>query len=478
MLALALAPPARANPALIVGAAEDLVVSPLPTDAKAQLDLAAGAGLAAIRVSAVWAPGTETPTPDELLAYQATAQAAALTGIRLILAVYPAPADEVPQDDLTRAQFVAFVTGLARALPTVKDFVVGHEPNRSQFWSPQFGPAGQSAAAQDYEQLLAASYDALKAVSPDIKVIGGALAPAGNDAPTAPAGTASQSPGAFVLALGAAYRASGRTRPIMDELALHPNGDTSGQPPSFQHGSASTTIGIGDYPKLVRFLTTAFDRTGQPGSTLPILYDQYGVQTAPPPDKRWLYTGAGSPLAADAVSEATQAAYYQQALALAFCQPNVTGLLFFHTVDDPDLAGWQSGLFYPDLTPKSDLPAVKKTLLGARRGVLRTCPGLAASVDLLALEFPRASAYPADNRAWSIRVGCVRDCLFLLQLEALPGGRPALAQQGRLAGGTVQTIALPARRVAPGSYRFTLRLVGRMNPGPLLVQTSSPFTVG
>ena len=59
----------------------------------------------------------------------------------------------------------------------------------------------------------------------------------------------------------------------MDGLAIHPYGDNSSQPPSTAHPN-STSIGIGDYDKLVSLLAQAFDGTAQPGSALPILYGE------------------------------------------------------------------------------------------------------------------------------------------------------------------------------------------------------------
>src|SRR5438067_2169345 len=72
---------------------------------------------------------------------------------------------------------------------------------------------------------LAQTYDALKAVSRDIVVLGGALSPHGGDDPNSTRLT--HSPTAFITDMGAFYRASGRIRPIMDGLALHPYEDNS-----------------------------------------------------------------------------------------------------------------------------------------------------------------------------------------------------------------------------------------------------------
>ena len=60
-----------------------------------------------------------------------------------------------------------------------------------------------------YLALLAESYDALKAVSEEVNVIGGSLSARGSDDPAAARQT--HSPTTFIRDLGAAYRASGRT---------------------------------------------------------------------------------------------------------------------------------------------------------------------------------------------------------------------------------------------------------------------------
>jgi hypothetical protein len=252
----------------------------------------------------------------------------------------------------------------------VTDFIVGNEPNLNGFWMPQFDRHGRDLAAPAYEALLAQTYDALKAVSPKLNVIGGALSPRGAD--QAHLSRQTHSPTTFLRDLGLAYRRSGRAAPIMDTLAIHPYGETSQTPPAASHPN-STSISIADYPKLVALLRQAFQGTGQQGASLPVLYAEYGVQTQIPADKVSAYTNLDVPTAADAVSESVQGAYYRQAIRLAFCQRTVVGLLFFHVSDEPDLDRWQSGLYYADNTPKSDLPVVKQVALAGEAGTL-TCP--------------------------------------------------------------------------------------------------------
>src|SRR5919201_550962 len=146
---------------------------------------------------------------------------AAARGIRVVLTVYARHPAQFTQSPTGEAQFADFLERLALAYPEVKDFVVGNEPNQPRFWQPQFMPDGTEAAAAAYEQLLARCYDVLKGVDPSIRVIGLGLSERGNDNPKAPS-NASTSPVRFIQALGAAYYASGRERPIMDALAYHP----------------------------------------------------------------------------------------------------------------------------------------------------------------------------------------------------------------------------------------------------------------
>jgi hypothetical protein len=369
LLALAVATPAQAAPrTLAVGASESASLVPDAVVAKARMDLAVLAGFNEIEVRAGWATGKTAPTEEELASFQASALAAQLDAVRLVIAVDTGGSLQTPSSLFDRKQFAEYTAALARALPSVRDFIIGNEPNLNRFWWPQF-IGRRDVAAPAYEALLARTYDSLKAVSPSINVIGGALSPRGADQSRSDRPT--HSPTTFLRDLGAAYRKSRRKAPIMDTLAIHPYGETSKTPPTALHPK-SRSISIADYPKLVKLLREAFGGTAQRGASLPILYGEYGVQTQIPSDKLGAYTNLKVPSAADAVSEPMQAAYYKQAIQLAYCQPTVAGLLFFHVSDEPDLDRWQSGLFYTDDTPKSDLAVVRSAAQAAQAGTL-TC---------------------------------------------------------------------------------------------------------
>jgi len=354
-----------------VGALEDTVKIPDPAAAEARVALATRAGFNALGLTTSWAPGQTEPQAAELTLLRNVADAARRRRIQIYLSVYAARPRDAPVTADEQDQFGQFVATLAHDLPSVRDFVVWNEPNLNRFWLPQYDASGQDVAAPTYVALLARTYDALKAVSPRIRVIGAAVSPRGDDNPSAPRLT--QSPTVFIRDMGRAYRASGRTKPLMDVFAIHPYLQRSALPPTTRH-PLGTSIGIADYEKLVRLLAAAFDGTAQPGSTLPIAYTEFGVQSTIPAAEQAAYTNLHSPYALDAVDESTQADYYRQAFELASCQRNVVAILIFHLNDEIDLNHWQSGVYYADLKPKSSLDPVRDAAEEAERGKLGSCP--------------------------------------------------------------------------------------------------------
>jgi len=191
----------------LVGATED---RPLGQDdgGAAMYDQMRAYGLREIRMSAWYDPASPTTIPQGAALARAIPPATA-RGIRVLLALIPHRGGDVTGDPDGVSKFASFAALVARTFPQVTDFVVGNEPNLGRFWSPTFNADGSIAAAATYEATLAASYDALKAVNPNINVIGFALAERGDDRPGSARNTIS--PVRFIEAVGKAYRASGRT---------------------------------------------------------------------------------------------------------------------------------------------------------------------------------------------------------------------------------------------------------------------------
>jgi hypothetical protein len=338
---------------------DDVVRSPDPAVAGALLDEFVGAGFDAVAVSSFWEPGLRAPAPEELAVLRTVAAGAEERGLRLFVAVYHRGSATTPLTDEARSEFAAYAAALARDVDGLDDLIIGNEPNLNRFWLPQFGPEGESLAPAAYALLLGETYDAVKATA-EVRVWGGATSPRGGDNPGGARPT--HSPTRFVEALGAAYRASGRQAPLLDGYVHHPYPETSATPVDLPH-PRNATIGLADYGKLVELLGEAFDGTAQAGSGLPIVYGELGIETDVPAEVAGAYVGAEP---ARTVTPEKQAAAYRRALELAACQETVEGILFFHVRDEPDLAGWQSGVRYADGTPKPSHEPVREAAAAAR----------------------------------------------------------------------------------------------------------------
>ena len=449
LIALALAPIGHAGgPSTIVGATEDAVRSADPAVAQQQMDLLEAAGFRAVRITDIWAPGATAVTNADAVVLANVVDAARRDGIEVFVSVLNYGSRTTPLSPTDQADFAQYAASVATS-SGVHHLIVGNEPNLNRYWLPQFDATGGDAAAAAYEALLAQTYDAVKAADPAVEVIGGALAPRGGD--VAGGIRPTHSPTAFLTDLGADYRASGRTQPIMDALALHPYEDHSSVAPVDGTHPDTTTIALADYGKLVSILGQAFDGTAQLGATLPIYYDEFGVETQIPVAKQSLYTGT-EPAVTEPVTEATQADYYRQAMQLAFCQPTVRGLFLFHAVDERALAGWQSGVYYPDDTPKTSLPGVRFAIRQSLGGVIASCPGLQLTPTVTIVQHGAV-----------LTLRCSIDCTFVAQLYRLPGKLLA-SMHGAAVAGTPKRLVLRVP-TTKGSYRLRVSATAPVNPG-------------
>ena len=241
---------------------------------------------------------------------------------------------------------MAFLAQLARTYPTVRDFIVGNEPNKPLGWLPQFDSRNRAVSCSSYAGVLAASYDALKAVDQRITVIGLALGARGNDNPAA-GRNESISPVKCIRDVGRAYRASKRRRPLMDEISLHPYPNNAAD--SLETGYRWPNAGVPNLARIKQAVWDAFNGTAQPifaepGAplrTMKVRLNEVGWQVAIPPGSQAAYYGNENvPLTDDG----NQAAIYGNLIPYLACDASVRSLLFFNMVDAPNLDGWQSGL--------------------------------------------------------------------------------------------------------------------------------------
>ena len=337
----------------------------------------------------------------------ASAQAA---GLRVVIAAYPYPPREIEAGLSSPSLFASYVGVLASIYPEVKQFVIGNEPNQPAFWRPQFDATGQIASAPAFGPYLAAAYDVLKAVDPAITVIGVGLSPRGNDRPTA-RNNISTSPVRFLRALGAWYRRSGRTLPLMDGFSFHPYPNEATDP--LERGYSWPNAGFANLDRLKQALWDAFSGTAQPTTSdgLELHLDEVGwqVDTAGRPG----YRGRENVPVTD---EVTQAAIYGQLIREAACDPDVASMSFFGYHDDGLRTGFQAGLVRADGSRRPSADAVQASIAAAAcTGELRTwSPGLdvlgtKVAVGGAATEVTTRIAAGEDARA---RV-CVRSADFV-----------------------------------------------------------------
>ncbi len=332
---------------------------------------------------------------------------AVASGLRVVLSVYPYPPKEIEAGLGSPSIFAAYVGVLASIYPQVKQFVIGNEPNQPAFWRPQFDSAGANVSAPSFGPYLAAAYDALKSVDPEISVVGVGLSPRGNDRPDAK-NNISTSPVRFLRALGAWYRKSGRTRPLMDAFSFHPYPNRATDP--LERGYAWPNAGFADLDRLKQALWDAFRGTAQPTTVegLRLHLDEVGwqVDTSGRPG----YYGLENVPVTD---ELTQAAIYDQLIRQAACDSDIAEVSFFGFRDDGLRTGFQAALQRTDGSARPAAAAVRAAIAGTQDGCaeleLRWEPGAEVvgaevAVGALASEVTARIAVGEDARA---RV-CVR----------------------------------------------------------------------
>ena len=283
----------------------------------------------------------------------ASLDAAAAAGVNVTFDVYPRHSSALASP-ANVGRFAAWVAKLAEAYPQVREYVVMNECNTSLFVNPQYA-SGQNVSAARCGAFLAATYDALKTVDPTIFVWGLGLSPRGNPVPTDMSSPRATNPVDWLRFLGQWYRASGRVKPLMDGLDLHPYPIPQTLP--FETGyPGATSFSVVNLPRAYQAFYSAFagtpQRTVGPGR-LPVSLNEVGIQTTPAPEVANAYDGLENAAGvAETGSEAYQAAWYTKLVDYALCDADVTKVNIFKLVDETSLAGWQSGLFYAGFVPK------------------------------------------------------------------------------------------------------------------------------
>lgn len=448
----------------------------------------AGLGLKNNVMTVRWVPSQPTTIQDKAFLDIAVPRAFA-NGIKVILAVYPYPPREIEGGGVSPDAFGAYLAQLARTYPQVRSYIVGNEANQPAFWRPQFDAAGKQASASAFGPFLAAGYDGLESVDAGIEVLGVGLSPRGNDRPDAPSNI-STSPVKFIKALGDWYRASGRTKPLMDSFSFHPypNEHTD----SLDKGYVWPNVGFPNLDRLKLALYDAFRGTAQPtfgSGAFKLFLDETGWQVAIPDDKKARYAGGEN---IDVTSEQTQAQIYSELVKRAACDPAIAALNFFGFHDEENLAGWQAALHYADGTARPSAAAVQAAIAANA-----TCTGQqvawspTSGVVGAEAEFGNlAVAKSAKQRSWAFNATALEDADYKAGIFSATTAKaqisrdlaavraPVTSAEGMIKANFSPRIQFPSVPLADGTYVYAIRLAAWANGGRSTVLVSEPFTVG
>jgi hypothetical protein len=414
-------------------------------------------GMTENRIAVFWDPTRPTTIVDQAFLDRSIPQAMA-RGIEVIFAVYPLKARALVDTPNGVQLFAQYAAKVAQRYPYVRKVICLNEGNQPRFHQPQFDDAGNGISGFVQERAMAACYDALKSVDPGITVIAFGLSPRGNDDFDAPSNV-SHSPVRFLNEVGEAYRASGRTKPIADDVSIHcyPNQNTDAPSLGYQWPK----VGCANFDRFKQAWWDAFHGTAQPlfreagqsgGPFVRIYVDEVGYQAKIAPGKAGLYTGAENvPL----LDEATQAQYYADLIEMMACDPNVALLNFFHAVDETALPAWQSGLVLPDGTRRAAYAAVKAAINANRQ-----CRG--KSVEWRHTESVVGARATFQRLPRSFTIRAAEGFTYDVKISRPSSTRKLTGASGQAEAARDLLFKLP--KLGSGSFRVSVTLRAETNP--------------
>jgi len=208
-------------------------------------------------------------------------------------------------------------------LPAVRKWLAWNEPNNPVFLLPQWQKFGRRfipIAARTYVQMCTAIWSGVHASHLSKEVVGcGATDPRGNNA------ARSRRPSISPLAFLAALKKYGLRH--FDVYAHHPYYGRPSETPSTKPKDKNT-VTLANIGVLTKLLSRLYGNKK-------LWVTEYGYQTRPPDE-------------VFGVSWSLQSRYLTQAFAIARRNPRIDMLIWFLLKDQPDLAGWQSGLMTVD----------------------------------------------------------------------------------------------------------------------------------
>jgi hypothetical protein len=339
---LAAPAPAGASAYARYGVQDDAWLMDGPGTLEQRLDTLQRLGVGIVRVTLRWNEVAPTKPADARdpadPAYRWDAYAAALQalhdrGIPALVTLYGSPPwanGGGPPNRLPASGFGNFAYAAAQEFPWVHLWTIWNEPNSPAFSAP--------VSPKLYvRRLLTPAVALLHLANGANKVAGGVTSPR-----RPPHG---MSPQAFMQGMHA-YHAK------LDAYAQNPYPASTRETPFHDPCSWCRTLSMARLPEIRRDVTRYF-------GPKPIWLTEYGYQTDPP-----------DPILG--VSFALQARYLGEGALRVWEQAHVTILIHFLIRDEPELGGWQSGLFTIHGSPKPAFRAFGLPLAEVSRSGRRT----------------------------------------------------------------------------------------------------------
>jgi hypothetical protein len=319
LLAFAAAP-ASASPNARFGIQDDAWLLYGPGSLDQRLTTLQGLGVGVVRVTLRWdkvAP-TKPASPRAPEAYDwglygDVLDALHARGMTALVTLYGSPPwanGGQRENRLPTSGFGDFATAAAVRFPWVRLWTIWNEPNTATFSVPV-------SPSLYVRRLLNPGYAALKAASSRNLIAGGVTSP--RKTPTG------LSPLAFMQGMRAA-------RAKLDAYAQNPYPLSRNETPSSGACTTCSYFTMATLPQLRAAVTRYFGNKQ-------LWLTEYGYQTSPP-----------DPLLG--VSYAKQAQYLGEAASRVWRQAGVTMLIQFLVRDEPNIGGWQSGLYSASGAPK------------------------------------------------------------------------------------------------------------------------------
>jgi hypothetical protein len=331
LLALGAPGQAGASTGIRYGVQDDAWLRFGPGTLESRLDRLVSLGVDLVRINMAWSDIQPTRGAFDWSGYDPAVQGLHARGIEPVLTLVSTPrwanGGRSPNwAPLSGASFGRFAAAAAQHYPFVKRWLVWNEPNQRRWLRP-------TSPSVYVRRLLNPAYAAIHRVHPGALVAGGVTAPR--------AASGGVSPVAWIAGMADAGA-------NLDAYAHNPYPLSPAETPDSGGCGHCTTITMATLPRLLRAVGDAF------GPRTRIWLSEYGYQTNPP--DRLL-----------GIPESRQATFLAQGALRAYLTPRVDLLVQYLVRDEPDVAGWQSGILTAGGVRKPSYSAMELPLAVEKR---------------------------------------------------------------------------------------------------------------